>query len=232
MESPSSDGFRAASPKANRAGGERGFTLIEVLLSMVILLALLGAVAVSFSSVREGAELDEGAARFETLLRLAQAHAANTGRRVEISFQEKPADLIPSMLATVRVGWEADPFSEPGIYRPIREPGWNLDLVNELVGVAASGPLSEAVDPELNVEESTGEELDLMLPITFLPDGSSDSARVILASRQETDQRRVMIRVTGITGEVRREMMEPFQDEAGGEDEVVGREEEVDGTGP
>ena len=39
----------------------RGFSLVELLLAITLVLLMLGAVVFNFSSVQQGAELDEGA---------------------------------------------------------------------------------------------------------------------------------------------------------------------------
>src|SRR6185436_18969580 len=68
------------------------FTLVELLLVVGLLLVLLGAMVFSFSTLRKGASLDEGTTQLEALLRFARAHAAHTGRQVQIAFEEEIGD--------------------------------------------------------------------------------------------------------------------------------------------
>lgn len=69
-----------------------GFTLLEMLLTVALLMALLGAVIFNFESLHKGADLDEGARQFEALVRFASAHAANSGRNIQFRFGEGPAN--------------------------------------------------------------------------------------------------------------------------------------------
>lgn len=66
-----------------------GFTLIELVLVVALLSLLIGAIAFNFSSAQSGKALDEGSLQFESLLRLARAHAAASGRPVHLA-------LLPS----------------------------------------------------------------------------------------------------------------------------------------
>jgi Tfp pilus assembly protein FimT len=65
----------------------RGFTLVELLLAVVLVLGMLGAVVYNFSSFQRSARLDEGAVQVEALFRFARAHAASTGRQVRVEFR-------------------------------------------------------------------------------------------------------------------------------------------------
>src|SRR4051812_19732999 len=63
-----------------------GFTLLEMLLTVALLVALLAAVVYNFESARRGSDLEEGARQLEALVRFAGAHAANTGKAVQLRF--------------------------------------------------------------------------------------------------------------------------------------------------
>ena len=41
-----------------------------------------------------------------------------------------------------------------------------------------------------------------MPPITFYPDGSSDSAEIIVAARSTEEEQRMSVRLVGITGSI------------------------------
>jgi len=66
--------------------GQRGYSLVELLLTMSLLLLFTGLAVVSIDALNQRSTLTEGAIRFETLLRFARAEAAQCGRRVRISF--------------------------------------------------------------------------------------------------------------------------------------------------
>lgn len=66
------------------ASRTRGFTLVELLLAVTLLAGLMAAAIFGFSSLHRSAQLNEGVERVETAMRFARAHAANTGRKVQV----------------------------------------------------------------------------------------------------------------------------------------------------
>jgi type II secretory pathway pseudopilin PulG len=68
-----------------------GFTLLELLLTVALLIGLLGAVVFNFQSARRGADLEEGGRQFEALIRFAAAQAANSGKAVQFRFGDDVA---------------------------------------------------------------------------------------------------------------------------------------------
>ena len=175
----------------------RGFTLVELLLTVMLLLLLASAAVISFSTLLSGSELEEGAAQMEGLMRFARAHAANTGKKVQLVFEEQTTDGMAVPLGNVRVLWESDPIGFPGNLTELGEAARMDKSVNNLVQVEdVHWPEEAGVVP--------AQEQISFAPITFYPDGSSDSAEIILASRAAEETRRVFIRITGITGAIRR----------------------------
>ena len=77
----------------------RGYTLLELLLSVVLVLGLIGAVVFNFSSVSRQTSLDEGATQVEALFRFARAHAASTGKQVRVLFPEAESGDNAELLA-------------------------------------------------------------------------------------------------------------------------------------
>jgi prepilin-type N-terminal cleavage/methylation domain-containing protein len=193
-------------------GAGRGFTLIEVLLALVLVMMFLGALVFSFSSGQQGAELDEGAAQVENLLRFARAHAANVGRQVQLRLEVDDLfdfDMPPGNLL---LRWEPDPLGQPGTLETVAEAGSLLQSVNDLVQVEVVKVLdADGVDAlEPGEMESTGSAepvesvVSALSSLAFYPDGSSDSAEIVLCSRSREDARRVVIQLSGITGSIRR----------------------------
>jgi prepilin-type N-terminal cleavage/methylation domain-containing protein len=198
-----------------RQGAGRGFTLIEVLLATVLLLLLMGAIIFGFSALERGVRLDEGASQFEALLRFARAHAASTGRQVRVLFEAEIEPSVSVPLDSVRVTWEPDPLGRPGVFEDLAEMKPYTERINELVRVFSLKllePETETTDTQASAAGAEGMDdfdvADFLPPLRFFPDGSSDSAEIILASRDEEDVRQVRFRLVGMTGTIRRSMVE------------------------
>ena len=181
----------------------RGFTLVELLLTVVLLLLLASAAVISFTTLLSGSELDEGAAQMEGLMRYARAHAANTGKKVQLVFEEQTSDGMLVPLGNVRVVWEPDPLGMPDQMAGLSEAAAMVQAVNDLVQV------EDVISTDASEAASDEAEQRSFAPITFYPDGSSDSGEIILSSRAPDELRRVWIRVTGITGAIRRGWVAP-----------------------
>lgn len=207
--------MRLIHPALRRA--DRGFTLTEMLLSVVVLLMLVGAMVFSFSSLQRDAQLDEGVQRVETLMRLARAHAANSGRQVQVVFSQEE-EMDPTSESTgsvVRVMWEPEPLTKPGEFVELASASPVAQSINELVVIEPAGaaePVSSESDDTTETAATTetapvAEAPDAEAPaaptaISFYPDGSSDAAEFIVASRNTEDVRRVSLQLTGTTGSV------------------------------
>lgn len=195
-----------------------GFTLIEQLLTVVLVLLLLGAVVYNFSTAANGARLDEGATQMESLFRFARAHAESTGKQVRILFPEAESGDNAELLSaeapgtTVRVMWEADPAGAPGVFQDLPEAASYVRSISDLVSIQQVQPdgqsaETEAPAPEAEASETPAEETPRspFSVVNFYPDGTGDSVEIVLTSRDETDARRVTVRLTGLTGTIRRQ---------------------------
>lgn len=167
----------------------------------------------NFTGLQSSSQLDEGVEQFESLVRYARAHAANSGCRVRLTFEEVAGEgelAVP--LGNVFVTWEPDPLNKPGEFHPLREVAPLLETMLQFVEVdevrPVGGGLAELAPPgqvsEVGVEEqSYGFE-----PITFYPDGSSDTAEVVFSARELDEERQVAVQIIGTTGTVRRHAIE------------------------
>ena len=208
----------------SRTPARRGFTLIEQLLTVVLMLLLLGAVVYNFSTAANGARLEEGATQVESLFRFARAHAESTGKQVRILFPEAESGDNAETLAaeapgtTVRVMWEADPVVAPGVFLDLPAAASYVESISELVSiqqVQATGPTVDATagNAAPTPEAATAEPADAEAPrspfsvVNFYPDGSGDSVEIVLTSRDATDARRFTVRLTGLTGAIRRQVL-------------------------
>ncbi len=199
-----------------------GFTLVELLLAVALLGLLMSAIAFNFSTLQRGTRLEEGASQLEALLRYSRAHASATGHRVRITFEEDVGDGLYVPLGNLNVTWEADPLGQPDTFLPLREAESYLESIHDLISIEEVKPPGEpgfeavaAVAPIVPAEGDaipvgTGDEAAFgFAPITFLPDGSSDSAEITIAPRDDEgeDPRRMVIRLVGLTGAIRRRVI-------------------------
>lgn len=228
----------------HRQNAGQGFTLIELLLATVLLLLLLSATVFSFSGLQRGAGLDEGAMQFEALIRYARAQAASTGRQVRISFdgEADPETLIP--VGGVLVTWEPDPLGQPGMFQKLNLAESYLEGINDLVlveSVRVSDPENSSAFGALGSQpedsESESDFTDSVPPIKIYPDGTCDSAEIILSARDTDDLRRVAVRLVGITGAIRRQVIQetdPNEAETGRDEKATtaaSTEKQVGGQG-
>jgi hypothetical protein len=193
------------------------------LLTLVLILCIAAASVFSYTALNRTANLDEGVDRLESLIRFAQAEAATTGRKVRLQFEAAPPAHEESRaeLREIRVTWEADFLNAPGVFEDYTNKAWSEEMVNEIVGVekvrsiqpdgaanvselAPIGEETAVASREIaETEDAQAEAYGTEFPsITFYPDGSCDSAEIVLASRNEEDHRRLEVRLSGILGSV------------------------------
>jgi hypothetical protein len=163
---------------------------------MIVLLA--AAAVFALAPWREGVDLDEGATRFVTLVRMARADAANTGRRVRLEFD---ADT-----GRITVTWEPSPLERStasGGFVAYASP-WSSGAPNGLVRVVRCELTGDSAWTTMDAD-AVGRALrdDVPLsPVTFYPDGSSDSALIELAPATEAaelaDARRAVVEIDGV----------------------------------
>jgi hypothetical protein len=192
----------------------RGYSLVELLLTTTLLLLFAGVGVVSLGTMGQGSGLDEGTLRFETLLRFARAQAANSGKRVRVNFiQDAYQVACTGQLSRVQLTWEPNPTAEPEVFQELTATQWGVDQVNETVGVEAvrivdadelpPAPEGDVAAGESSLADDGVEDANSAPPgITFNPNGSSDSAEITLADRTTDDERRVVVRIEGFTGSI------------------------------
>jgi prepilin-type N-terminal cleavage/methylation domain-containing protein len=168
-----------------------GFTLVELLLAVTLLAGLMGAAVFGFSSLQRSAQLNEGVERVETAMRFARAHAANTGRKVQVvvttaidanastssaSSANDSASLGSSNsdqpLHSLSILWEADPARAPGVFESIPSLSGDVADVSELVEIRSVG--RESKNSESNEGSTTQDSQDMGGP-RMLAGPSSDS---------------------------------------------------------
>ena len=166
-----------------------GFTLVELLLAVTLLAGLMGAAVFGFSSLQRSAQLNEGVERVETAMRFARAHAANTGRKVQVVVTTTiDANASPSSassadkaasngngnnygssngnepLHSLSILWEADPARAPGVFESIPSLSGDVADVSELVEIRSVG--RESKNSESNDGSTTQDSQDVGYPRT------------------------------------------------------------------
>ena len=180
---------------------EFAFTLIEVLLSLVLIAILAGTVVVGMAGGRDPAKLDEGSRDFETLMRLCRAEAAASGRSIRITFAED---------GSAAVEWEPDPLGSPGVFTPYPENWARHSVPNGSVRVLSCAVVGgEAYQPEetSTVETNVTVETQRLDPILFRPDGSCDSLEVRLRSTDLNDPRTAIVKHASVAGSFTRTIL-------------------------
>jgi len=194
-------------------GLRAGFTLLEIVLTISLLVLLAGTAVFALSSWREGKDFAEGVRRFESLLRRARVEAALNGRRIRI---EPDADT-----GRIAVTWEADPLAAPGEYTDCTALAWAAEAPGDVVRVTRCELTGPSAYRTLLMDDSPGpgdrNEAPLE-PITFSPGRTSDSAVVELAPLVEAEDdetaERAVIELDGLTGTIATRLLNEEQREA------------------
>lgn len=181
----------------------RALTLVEMTLALALVVVLLSAMVLGLSGWGRTRRLEEGADRFQTLLYMAKADAANLGRKLRLSFATDD-----SSGSGISVLWESEPLTAPQQFSEYSACTWLHHMPTGLVYVARSeltGPSAYALteDQLLAAREQQDEPMDA---VTFYPDGSCDWAVIELASTA-ADSRRAVFEIHGITGSISRRIL-------------------------
>jgi len=171
-----------------------GYTLFEIILVLSILVLLAGVTVVSLHSMF-GDDLEDAASMFTTAIRFAGAESASVGRRIRMDFPEDPAIGQSSTMIMI----EPDPLGQPGVFEEYTRCTWTryLDDRIRIVESRLTGESAYRV-----VEDKSFEDEDAISPVTFYPDGSSDSVRIIVMLRADDEERAAVITVDGFNGTV------------------------------
>jgi Tfp pilus assembly protein FimT len=222
-------------PGHRRRSAGPGFTLVELLLTVSLLLLMVGAGILNFGPAQGGSRLDEGATQVESLFRYARAQAASSGRTVRIVFPDgEPVPSGTNSTSTaqgIQVAWETDPLGAPGQFEAMADAKPYTTQIDELVRVRPSraqapaapisaGPSSSSssssTSPSPMASSAGGDapSAPQALTLLFYPDGSSDSAEVVLGSLDEGDAKQMAVKLSGLTGVLRRRAIEVVAGEA------------------
>jgi len=176
--------------------GPTGFTLLEVILSVGLLVMLAGIAIGVFWGTLSQASTQENANRITALLRSARAEAANTGLRYRLSFDEETSQPMLSV--------EADPLGVPGGFAAC-QAWWAEDArLQEGVRVLLCERLSETAFAQDSAgwPESEDRKDQVLSNVDFYPDGSSDSVRIVLGNDDEEHPWAAEITLNGVDGTI------------------------------
>lgn len=183
----------------------RGFTLLEILLVLAILVAVMAVAAPAFNSAMQNQRLRSAADRVRIEWTRAHVKAMKTGRIQVFRYQIGGREFQVEPWAAGDETLEAAPTASSG--SPLR-PESEAD---EQAAIAADNQLPEdiiflggdaqAESRSLAIEESlqgvASRETEWSRPILFYPDGATSDAFVIVSSPREVG---IRVDLRGITG--------------------------------
>lgn len=181
------------------------FTLIEIVLGLVVLAMLMAVVVLNLVGWQSSRDLDEGTMRFEAMLRMARAEAANNARRMKLTFTPDTGEY--------RLQWEPDPIGQPNQFVDYDMREWAseapLDLV-KVVRCELTGPSTYRTlfSDQFQADRSADTVMD---DVMFYPDGSCDAAVIELASLNEDELRHAIVELDGLNGTVSTRILTPTE---------------------
>ena len=227
----------------------RGFTLLEILLVLVLLLLLFGTAVLEFNSIGRGSSLSEGASQLESLFRFARSESERTSRRIRIRFSQN--DLFPSTnmnaasqdgdVSAIKPGissyqenlvaeWEPNPIDQPGQFSQLHHSNQfskqieNLVIIESVERTDLDNKFAEQISgvsmlPENDPIESI--ESNNLPAVYFYPDGSSDSVKIRLIDRNRDNLNKATVELIGLTGIMRREIIEVLPEQRISQESIV-----------
>lgn len=190
---------------------------MELVLAVSLLGLLFGALLLNLPGWSRARQLEAGSDRFETLLYMARADAANLGRRLRVAFRQDEQGT-----AQIELLWEADPLGAPEQFTAYSACTWLHYVPTGLVEVTscqlqgqdayrlmATGAAEALDSPEVTLDA-----------VTFYPDGSCDSAVIELAAADPRDRRKVIIEIDGLTGSITRRVLTSVEAEEAEREEL------------
>jgi type II secretory pathway pseudopilin PulG len=187
--------FRTGPTKPVRRNAGRGFTLIEILLVLGLLVTMMSVMTLAVGGWLSASTLENGAAQVESALRLARADAANQGRRVRLVF--------PGADTATQILWEPDPLAAPGEFVDYGACTWRECLAVDGLQVSRCDPVGPSTQRPADWGGQEGNDKGAgPAAITFEPDGSSDSAVIELTVTGANDSRHAVLQLDGLTGRI------------------------------
>lgn len=108
-------------------GRNRGFSLLEILLVLTLLLVLLAAL---ITTPNQQSELDNGVVNFHTLLVYCRANAANLGKPIKLNISDNKVSVL----------WSPAPLESPGSFQTFPALDGLVESVNSLINIKSKTP--------------------------------------------------------------------------------------------
>jgi len=190
----------------HRAGrSRRGFTLLEILLVLAIMVAVMALAAPAFSGVMENQRLRTAADMVRTEWTRAHVRAMKTGRIQVFRYQIGASEFKLEPWAAGDDTLEAAPSNGfAPVQQPVKQDADETSVlasntlpegITFLGGDAAAEARSMAIEESLQGISSAANEWSR--PIMFYPDGATSDAFVIVASPREVG---IRVDLRGMTG--------------------------------
>ncbi|MFA5865239.1 MAG: GspH/FimT family pseudopilin [Phycisphaerae bacterium] len=176
----------------------RAFTMLELLLVIMIIMILGAVIWPSITNRTSGANLKFVAEKLAALLQMARSQAMITGNCHRCRFE------LDGMQAVIEE--ESDPVAHPGVFEKIKTHWAVVDLGKDEIKCLAVQfdpwetilRQQEASVLETGQDNNTATDL-LCPPIAFYPNGSGDSASILLGNNEDKN---FTIKLNGLTGQV------------------------------
>ena len=180
---------------AARATGA-GFTLLEMILAMVLVVLLASLAVGSLFGTLASTRTKEHSSRIASLLRAARAEAANTACRLRLSFDPETTQPL--------LGIERDALGDPGVFEPLDTWWVRLATLSHGVRILLCERTGASDFVEVGAETTGGGDDEAELAeVTFYPDGSSDSVRIVLGNDDEDRPWMVEVTLNGVDGSIK-----------------------------
>jgi type II secretory pathway pseudopilin PulG len=184
-----------SNPIVNRTKA-RAFTLLELLLVIVIIIVMAMLVWPNIGSRNSSTRLEVTAEQLASLLQLARSGAMSTGSTYRCVFETE------GMYAVIES--ESDPLKAPGTFEAIKAHWSQLDMGKDQIKCLAvefdewESQLKEQEAELLEAKDKTQDDMGSP-PIMFYPDGTSDTASIVLG---DNENHSVTLTINGLTGQV------------------------------
>jgi prepilin-type N-terminal cleavage/methylation domain-containing protein len=210
-----------AEPVRRQNNCSQGFTILELTIVTALISVLLVIGMISGTAANDRRKFQFTVERLETTLRMCRAEAANSARRIRLSFDAETQ--LPTLL------WEPSPLTEPGQFTAHKTCSWLNRIPKSGIAVTRCRTLGPDGKPVDEAPSSVSDEADEeeMQTITFGHDGTSDSVLIEIESSLEGDSFRAAIKLDGQNNLIKTKFMFGNTEDDDEDDPFAEDEEEI-----